>query len=111
MLRPLAEARGLHTWADLLALTEATWFPSLIAFGKFKGRNFREAATDSELHGWLQWLAGSTNARSASMGQWYLAQLKAGAPPQAAVGVSDNSNGAIDTVVQAGSGVVLYLSP
>ena len=57
-----------------------TFSGSLIAFGKFKGRNFREAATDSELHGWLQWLAGSTNARSASMGQWYLAQLKAGAP-------------------------------
>ncbi|MFW9622626.1 MAG: exonuclease domain-containing protein [Macromonas sp.] len=111
VLRPLAEARGIQTWTEVLAFSQGPWFPSLIGFGKFKGRNFREAATDSELHGWLQWLAGSTNARSASMGQWYLAQLKAGAPPQAAVGVSDNSNGAIDTVVQAGSGVVLYLSP
>ncbi len=110
VLRPLAEARGLHTWADLLAFTEASWFPSLIAFGKFKGRNFREAATDPELHGWLQWLAGSSNARSASMGQWYLAQLKADAPPQAAVGVAA-SDGATDTVLSAGSGVVLYLSP
>lgn len=111
VLRPLAEARGIQTWTEVLAFSQGPWFPSLIGFGKFKGRNFREAVTDSELHGWLQWLAGSSNARSASMGQWYLAQLKAGAPPQAAVGVSDNSNGAIDTVVQAGSGVVLYLSP
>lgn len=110
VLRPLAQARGLHTWADLLALTESTWFPSLIAFGKFKGRNFREAATDPELHGWLQWLAGSSNARSASMGQWYLAQLKADAPPQATVGVAA-SDAATDTVLSAGSGVVLYLSP
>ncbi len=110
VLRPLAEARGLHTWADLLALTEATWFPSLIAFGKFKGRNFREAATDSELHGWLQWLAGSSNARSASMGQWYLAQLETKALPQATVGLAV-SDGADAPNVQTGSAVVLYLSP
>ena len=110
VLRPLAEARGLHTWADLLALTEATWFPSLIAFGKFKGRNFREAATDSELHGWLQWLAGSSNARSASMGQWYLAQLEAEALPQATVGVAASDNTAA-SALQTGSAVVLYLSP
>ena len=47
----LFEARGLHTWADLLALTESTWFPSLIAFGNFKGRNFRKATANTELHG------------------------------------------------------------
>ena len=111
VLRPLAEARGIHTWTEVLAFTQGPWFPSLIAFGKFKGRNFREAATDRELHGWLQWLAGSTNARSASMGQWYLAQLASGAPLQAAVGVADNSSGTADVVAQAGSAVVLYLSP
>ena len=110
VLRPLAEARGLHTWADLLALTESTWFPSMIAFGKFKGRNFREATADSELHGWLRWLTGSSNARSASMGQWYLAQLEAGAPQQATVGVAA-SDGAAASALQGGSAVVLYLSP
>ena len=110
VLRPLAEARGLHTWADLVAVTESTWFPSLIAFGKFKGRNFREAATDSELHDWLLWLTGSSNARSASMGQWYLAQLEAGAPQQATVGVAA-SDGAAASALQGGSAVVLYLSP
>ena len=110
VLRPLAEARGLHTWDDLLALTEATWFPSLIAFGKFKGRNFREAATDSELHDWLLWLTGSSNARSASMGRWYLAQLETGAPQQAAVGVAA-SDSAAGSALEGGSAVVLYLSP
>ena len=110
VLRPLAEARGLHTWDDLLAQTEATWFPSLIAFGKFKGRNFREAAADSELHGWLQWLAGSSNARSASMGQWYLAQLETEAPPQSAMGVATNNDAAASEWPD-GSAVVLYLSP
>ena len=110
VLRPLAEARGLHTWADLVAVTESTWFPSLIAFGKFKGRNFREAATDSELHDWLLWLTGSSNARSASMGRWYLAQLETGAPQQAAVGVAA-SDSAAGSALEGGSAVVLYLSP
>lgn len=92
VLRPLAEARGLHTWADVVALTEFTWFPSRIEFGKHKGRLFQEAATDPALFNWLQWLAGSSNARSASMGRWYLAQLEA--------------------LAQAGTGggVVVYLS-
>ncbi|MDD2610138.1 MAG: exonuclease domain-containing protein [Giesbergeria sp.] len=110
VLRPLAEARGIQTWTEVLAFTEAPWFPSLIAFGKFKGRNFREAATDSDLHDWLQWLAGSSNARSASMGQWYLAQLEADAPPPAAVGVAASDNVNIAALPQ-GSAVVLYLSP
>lgn len=110
VLRPLAEARGLHTWADLVAVTESTWFPSLIAFGKFKGRNFREAVVDSELHDWLRWLAGSSNARSASMGQWYLARLEAGASQQAAMGVAA-SDSAAASALQGGSAVVLYLSP
>ena len=110
VLRPLAEARGLHTWADLVAVTESTWFPSLIAFGKFKGRNFREAATDSELHDWLLWLTGSSNARSVSMGRWYLAQLETGAPQQAAVGVAA-SDSAAGSALEGGSAVVLYLSP
>lgn len=110
VLRPLAEARGLHNWADLLLFTKSTWFPSLIAFGKFKGRNFREAAADGELLKWLQWLAGSSNARSASMGQWYLEQLEAGPPNLAALGVPAPEDGT-QSVVQASSTVVLYLSP
>ena len=61
VLRPLAEARGIHTWADVLAFIQGPWFPSLLGFGKFKGRNFREAATDRELLDWLQWLASSSN--------------------------------------------------
>ena len=89
VLRPLAEARGLHTWDDVVAFTQSTWFPSRIAFGKYKDRLFQEAATDTELFNWLQWLAGSSNARSASMGRWYLEQLEAlaqaGAAKQATV--------------------------
>lgn len=110
VLRPLTEARGLHTWDDLLALTQATWFPSLIGFGKYKGRNFREASTDSELYGWLQWLTRSSNERSSLMGQWYLAQLEVDPPPQTAVGVAVN-DGVDTSELSEGSAVVLYLSP
>jgi hypothetical protein len=51
-------------------------YPSRIAFGKHKGRLFQEARRDTELWRWLEWLAGSSNARSAKMGRWYLRQLE-----------------------------------
>ncbi len=75
VLRPLAETRGLTTWAALSAFAAAPWFPSRIAFGKYQGRSFREALTDPHLYAWLEWLASSSNPRSAAMGQWYLEQL------------------------------------
>jgi hypothetical protein len=75
VLRPLAEARQLSSWEAVQAFTEAEWYPSRIAFGKYKGRDFHDARTDSALLGWLNWLADSNNARSAAMGCWYLAQL------------------------------------
>jgi DNA polymerase-3 subunit epsilon len=78
VLRPIALHRGLHSWAEVCTYTKAEWFPSRIVFGKHKGRNFREARKDSELHGWLTWLSGSSNGRSARMGCWYLQQLEAG---------------------------------
>ncbi|MFC2993387.1 exonuclease domain-containing protein [Halomonas tibetensis] len=75
VLRPLAEERGLETWEAISAFATAPWFPSRIAFGKHKGRRFREALNDSDMYGWLQWLASSSNQRSAEMGRWYLDQL------------------------------------
>lgn len=78
VLRPIAEQRQLSSWADICAYTKAEWFPSRIAFGKFKGRQIQDARTDSALLGWLQWLANSANTRSASMGRWYLEQLERG---------------------------------
>ena len=76
VLRPIAARRGVQSWSDVCAYTSAEWFPSRIAFGKFKGRDFRDARRDQPLRDWLNWLAGSSNARSASMGRWYLEQLK-----------------------------------
>ena len=41
VLRPIAEHRGLKSWSDVCAYTRAEWFPSRVAFGKFKGRDFQ----------------------------------------------------------------------
>ncbi|WP_407702918.1 exonuclease domain-containing protein [Thiorhodovibrio frisius] len=79
VLRPLAEARGLATWEQIAVFASAPWFPSRIAFGRFKGRPFSEVIDDPELHAWLEWLSRSNNPRSAAMGRWYLNQLDADA--------------------------------
>ena len=81
VLRPIAEHRGLDTWEKLAAYASEEWFPSRIAFGKHKGRLFQEARKDAELRRWLDWLAGSSNARSAKMGRWYLRQLEVKTEP------------------------------
>ena len=76
VLRPIAKRRGVKSWSDVCTYASAEWFPSRIAFGKFKGRDFRDARKDQPLCDWLNWLAGSSNARSASMGRWYSERLK-----------------------------------
>ncbi|NCA90161.1 MAG: exonuclease [Gammaproteobacteria bacterium] len=77
VLRPLAAERGLETWDAISAFAAAPWFPSRIAFGKYKGRLFREALEDDALHDWLHWLPSADNPRSAEMGRWYLDRLHA----------------------------------
>lgn len=76
VLRPIAQARHLESWMDICAYAEAEWFPSRIAFGKFKGRQFRDGRTDHALREWLNWLASSKRGRSARMGRWYLQRLE-----------------------------------
>jgi DNA polymerase-3 subunit epsilon len=49
---------------------------SSIPFGKYKGRNFEEAAYDKELLEWIRLIAKSPNPKSADIGQWYLEKLK-----------------------------------
>ena len=78
VLRPLAAKRGLETWAALRDFTDDEWYPSRLPFGKFKGRLYQEAAGDTELKSWLEWLAESSNDRSSTMGSWYLTQLATG---------------------------------
>jgi DNA polymerase-3 subunit epsilon len=76
VLCPVAEHRGLDSWDKVAAFAGEEWYQSRIPFGKYKGRLFQEARKDTELRGWLDWLASSTNPRSAKMGRWYLRQLE-----------------------------------
>jgi DNA polymerase III epsilon subunit-like protein len=76
VLRPIAETQGLNTWAQLQRLSEEEWFPSRLTFGKYKGRDYRDALSDDEFRDWLEWLTTSSNDRSARMGLWYLDRLQ-----------------------------------
>lgn len=105
VLRPLAEQGGLLSWDEIVAYTMAPWFPSRIAFGKYKGRRFTEARNDQALYAWLEWLASSTNGRSAEMGLWYLQQL-----------TKERTSPFSELLVDAGvlsesSEIVIYLAP
>jgi DNA polymerase III epsilon subunit-like protein len=117
VLRPIAEHRGLDTWENLAAYAAEEWYPSRIAFGKYKGRLFHEARKDAELRRWLDWLASSTNARSAKMGRWYLGQLEIRAEPQAdgvLFAASQSSGNGPRTEKPGATGLaalVIYLNP
>lgn len=75
VLRPIAERCGLETWEKIVAYASEEWYPSRIGFGKFKGRLVWEARSNPEIRRWIEWLAGSSNLRSAKMGRWYLSEL------------------------------------
>lgn len=117
VLRPIAEHKGLISWADICAYTRSEWYPARIAFGKFKGRNFLEARTDSALKGWLDWLAGSKNARTAQMGRWYLNALEhrgAGGADDAtvtAVAGERSAGQAPPVTAVSGTGIVIFRNP
>lgn len=117
VLRPIAEHRGLDSWADICKYAEAEWFPSRIAFGKFKGRDFRQARNSDALLAWLNWLAGSKNVRSAQMGRWYLNQLEIDGPQNetaaTVAAVASREESAQHSTMPATSrvGIVLYVNP
>ena len=105
VLRPLAEERGLATWETVAAFAQATWYPARIAFGKYKGRPFREARNDPELLAWLEWLAGASNPRSAEIGRWYLAQLEVEDP------LAGPASRVLGATLSDGTGLVVYHDP
>lgn len=75
VLQPIAEKRKISSISDICAYTEMNWYPTRLSFGKYKGRSFKDASHDRELRGWLEWLASSENASTASMGSWYLSNM------------------------------------
>lgn len=75
VLSPLLNRAALRSWQDIIAFVESEWFPSKITFGKYKGRDFNEAAKDKEFRNWLEWLSNASNKQTANMGKWYLSRL------------------------------------
>jgi DNA polymerase-3 subunit epsilon len=115
VLRPVARHHGLDTWEKLVEFAAEEWFPSRIAFGKHKGRLIQEARNDTDLQDWLDWLAKSSNLRSAKMGRWYLRQLKMPAVPANTTvfaGPEIEREGQNGAGAQAGCiGLVIYINP
>lgn len=115
VLRPIAESRQLESWADICAYAEAEWFPSRIAFGKFKGRQFQDARNDPALHGWLHWLAASKSTRSSQMGRWYLKRLELDdaldAATEPVTTTSDGDVQASDGSALPHASIVIFIDP
>jgi len=107
VLRPIAENRELDSWEKIRSCAEDEWFPSRIPFGKFKGRLIQEAADDPELMGWVEWLAASSNEKSARMGQWYLERLRSGDQAKVPVFLEP----APEDEAKSGPGLVIYQDP
>jgi DNA polymerase-3 subunit epsilon len=113
ILRPIAKRRGLDTWEKIVAYTSEEWYPSRIAFGKFKGRLVSEAKRNPKMRRWIERLAGSPNARSGKMGRWYLRELGRDIEPE--VDLSVFPGAAASSVEQAEAamelGLIVYLNP
>ncbi len=105
VLRPIAEQRGLHTWEDVVRHATEEWYPSRIAFGKFKGRSIYEARKNGEIRKWLDWLVSSSNARSARMGRWYLRELEKDGGREA------KAFAATATMEANTTGIIIYTHP
>ena len=89
VLQPAAKRMGISTWEGLVAKSKEDWYPQRLSFGKFKGRDFRDAKEDKGFRSWLEWLAGSDNERSRKMGSWYIANLDTPPPEPFVVGPAD----------------------
>ena len=113
VLKPIAEQRGLDTWERIVDFTFEEWYPSRIAFGKFKGHLFTEAKQNPKMRRWIDRLAGSSNARSAKMGRWYLRELGRGIEPEVDLSIFPSAGRVSAEEAEAAIelGLIVYLNP
>ena len=112
VLRPIAERRGLDTWGKIVAYASEDWYPTRIAFGKFKGHLVWEAKRNLDIRYWVEWLAASSNRRNAKMGRWYLRELERNIEPEVDLSVFPGSTqSAGEAEVALKPGLILYLNP
>jgi DNA polymerase-3 subunit epsilon len=112
VLSLIADQRRLDSWDKLAAFANEEWYPSRLTFGKFKGKSIHDGHKNPELRGWLEWLAGSSNAKSASMGRWYLRELDQGSKTaDGGFFVANEDDEASPDAEPHAEGVVIYVSP
>ena len=75
-LLPHLQRLGLGDASAISRYLDGSGYPDHLSFGKHKGRHWKEAVSDRDMLGWLQWLAGQDDANSSKMAEWYLAQVK-----------------------------------
>jgi DNA polymerase III epsilon subunit-like protein len=114
VLRPIAEMRRLDTWEKIVTYASEEWYPSRIGFGKFKGRLVWEAKRNPDIQRWVEWLASSSNPRSAKMGRWYLSELDRNIEPKVDSSVFPEPSAGEAEAVRSSAvkpGVIVYVNP
>jgi DNA polymerase III epsilon subunit-like protein len=75
-LLPHLQRLGLGDAIAIARYLDGSGYPDHLPFGKHKGRHWKEAVSDQDMLGWLQWLARQDDGNSSKMAEWYLAQIK-----------------------------------
>jgi len=75
-LLPHLQRLGLGDAGAISRYLDGAGYPDHLPFGKHKGRHWKEAVSDRDMLGWLQWLARQEDPTSSKMAEWYLAQVK-----------------------------------
>lgn len=74
-LLPHLQRLGLSDAGAISIYLDGAGYPDHLPFGKHKGRHWKEAASDRDMLGWLEWLARQDDSTSSKMAEWYLAQV------------------------------------
>lgn len=82
VLNPTLLQLGLSGYVSIKSFLDTVSYPDVLDFGKFKGRQWREAETDSDLYGWLKWLSLQSGSNGSSMAKWCLTNLSAPFQPE-----------------------------
>lgn len=75
VLNPSLSELGITGYNSIKSFLDTVYYPDVLAFGKFKGRKWREAATDNNLLAWLEWLAKQPSSDGTEMAKWCLSNL------------------------------------
>ena len=76
VLLPQLQKTGLSDPAAIFRYLEGEGFPDVLPFGKHKGRHWKEAKTDQDMLGWIQWLAREGRTDGKKLAEWYLKQIQ-----------------------------------